>query len=125
MHYGHPDFVDLFCARSRGGVSKATPHINLSEDIFAGLNVRNRERSDFVDVLEMCVLVKKIGRQCWRVEVVQMFDRGHKRDEHGGSVECLLRHRRLLRVHCTVYLFLFMHILLALASWSTDRSQSR
>merc|ERR1719428_1281458 len=29
MHYGHPDFVDVFWARNRGSLSKATPHINL------------------------------------------------------------------------------------------------
>ena len=65
MHYGHPDFVDFFCARSRGGMSKATQHINLSENIFAGLSVRNRsERSDYVDVLEMFVPEQDLGRQC-------------------------------------------------------------
>merc|ERR1712137_586078 len=35
MHYGHPDFMDCFWACNRGSVSKASPHINLSEDIFA------------------------------------------------------------------------------------------
>jgi callose synthase len=36
MHYGHPDVFDkLFCFL-RGGVSKASKGINLSEDIFAG-----------------------------------------------------------------------------------------
>merc|ERR1712136_659747 len=79
---------------------------------------RNRsERSDYVDVRVMCVPEQDLGRKCWRVEV-QMLDIVHKRDEHGGSVECLLRRRRLLRVHCTVQLFQFMHILLALASVS-------
>lgn len=42
MHYGHPDFMDAFWAANRGSVSKASPHINLSEDIFAGLNVKTR-----------------------------------------------------------------------------------
>jgi len=37
----------------RGSVSKASPHINLSEDIFAGLNVNARdERSLHTDILE-------------------------------------------------------------------------
>ena len=73
MHYGHPDFVDAFWARNRGGMSvspgptllpvpfgasaatelrpfqysshhlaggKSSPVVNLSEDIFAGYNVR-------------------------------------------------------------------------------------
>eukprot|EP00931_Biecheleriopsis_adriatica_P065572 TRINITY_DN4007_c0_g1_i1.p1 TRINITY_DN4007_c0_g1~~TRINITY_DN4007_c0_g1_i1.p1 ORF type:complete len:2799 (-),score=514.89 TRINITY_DN4007_c0_g1_i1:146-7867(-) len=53
MHYGHPDFVDLHWARNRGSMSKATPHINLSEDIYLGFNVKNRgEKSDHFDFLE-------------------------------------------------------------------------
>merc|ERR1719245_1107839 len=53
MHYGHPDFMDCFWASNRGSVSKACPHINLSEDIFAGLNVNARdERSLHTDILE-------------------------------------------------------------------------
>ncbi|CAE7809659.1 bgs4, partial [Symbiodinium sp. CCMP2456] len=38
MHYGHPDFLDGFWASNRGSLSKASPAINLSEDIFAGFN---------------------------------------------------------------------------------------
>jgi len=52
MHYGHPDFIDGFWACNRGSLSKASPAINLSEDIFAGFNVRYRnERSTHVDFL--------------------------------------------------------------------------
>jgi len=53
MHYGHPDFVDCFWARNRGGMSKSSPVVNLSEDIFAGYNVRSREEVlPHVDALE-------------------------------------------------------------------------
>ncbi|KAJ0390658.1 hypothetical protein ATCC90586_011402 [Pythium insidiosum] len=38
MHYGHPDIFDKVIALSRGGVSKASKGINLSEDVFAGFN---------------------------------------------------------------------------------------
>ncbi|GLE11127.1 hypothetical protein PINS_up023435 [Pythium insidiosum] len=38
MHYGHPDIFDKVIAMSRGGVSKASKGINLSEDVFAGFN---------------------------------------------------------------------------------------
>lgn len=38
MHYGHPDVFDRFWFLTRGGVSKASRLINLSEDIFAGFN---------------------------------------------------------------------------------------
>lgn len=53
MHYGHPDFLDGFWARNRGGMSKSSPVVNLSEDIFAGYNVRMREEaSPHIDALE-------------------------------------------------------------------------
>ncbi|CAI0457507.1 unnamed protein product [Linum tenue] len=38
MHYGHPDVFDRFWFMPRGGVSKASRLINISEDIFAGFN---------------------------------------------------------------------------------------
>ena len=38
----HPDFFDAFWASNRGSVSKASPILNLSEDIFAGFNVLMR-----------------------------------------------------------------------------------
>jgi callose synthase len=38
MHYGHPDVFDRLWFLTRGGVSKASKVINISEDIFAGFN---------------------------------------------------------------------------------------
>jgi len=38
LHYGHPDVFDKLWFMTRGGVSKASKGINLSEDIFAGYN---------------------------------------------------------------------------------------
>jgi len=38
LHYGHPDVFDRIWFLSRGGVSKASKVINISEDIFAGFN---------------------------------------------------------------------------------------
>eukprot|EP00250_Pteridium_aquilinum_P004273 c14499_g1_i1 orf=375-5705(-) len=38
MHYGHPDVFDRLWFLSRGGISKASRAINISEDIFAGFN---------------------------------------------------------------------------------------
>ncbi|KAK9131779.1 hypothetical protein Scep_011307 [Stephania cephalantha] len=38
MHYGHPDVFDRFWFLTRGGISKASRVINISEDIFAGFN---------------------------------------------------------------------------------------
>lgn len=36
MHYGHPDVFDRIFHITRGGISKSSRGINLSEDIFAG-----------------------------------------------------------------------------------------
>ncbi|KAL5708603.1 Callose synthase 5 [Ranunculus cassubicifolius] len=38
FHYGHPDVFDRLFHITRGGISKASTGINLSEDIFAGFN---------------------------------------------------------------------------------------
>ncbi|KAF8043311.1 hypothetical protein BT93_A1603 [Corymbia citriodora subsp. variegata] len=38
MHYGRSDVLDRFWFLSRGGISKASGVINISEDIFAGFN---------------------------------------------------------------------------------------
>ncbi|KAM0048460.1 putative 1,3-beta-glucan synthase [Helianthus debilis subsp. tardiflorus] len=38
FHYGHPDIFDRIFHITRGGVSKASKVINLSEDIFSGYN---------------------------------------------------------------------------------------
>ncbi|GAA0151873.1 hypothetical protein LIER_10496 [Lithospermum erythrorhizon] len=38
FHYGHPDVFDRLFHLTRGGVSKSSKVINLSEDIFAGFN---------------------------------------------------------------------------------------
>lgn len=42
MHYGHPDVFDKLLTITRGGVSKASRGINLSEDVFAGFNTTLR-----------------------------------------------------------------------------------
>ncbi|XP_055960486.1 callose synthase 1-like isoform X2 [Mercurialis annua] len=43
FHYGHPDVFDRLFHLTRGGVSKASKVVNLSEDIFAGFNSTLRE----------------------------------------------------------------------------------
>ncbi|XP_024979448.1 putative callose synthase 8 [Cynara cardunculus var. scolymus] len=42
FHYGHPDLFDRVFHLTRGGISKASKTINLSEDIFAGYNTTLR-----------------------------------------------------------------------------------
>lgn len=36
MHYGHPDVFDRVFHVTRGGISKASRVINISEDIYSG-----------------------------------------------------------------------------------------
>ncbi|CAI7784963.1 unnamed protein product [Closterium sp. NIES-53] len=43
MHYGHPDVFDRLFHVTRGGMSKASKTINISEDIFAGFNTTLRQ----------------------------------------------------------------------------------
>ncbi|CAM0884882.1 unnamed protein product [Alopecurus aequalis] len=43
FHYGHPDIFDRLFHLTRGGVSKASKIINLTNDIFAGFNSTLRE----------------------------------------------------------------------------------
>ncbi|XP_017252073.1 callose synthase 7 isoform X1 [Daucus carota subsp. sativus] len=38
FHYGHPDIFDRIFHITRGGISKASKKVNLSEDIFSGYN---------------------------------------------------------------------------------------
>ncbi|CAA0808476.1 Putative callose synthase 8 [Striga hermonthica] len=42
FHYGHPDVFDRIFHLTRGGISKASKTINLSEDVFAGFNTTLR-----------------------------------------------------------------------------------
>ncbi|GMN26653.1 hypothetical protein TIFTF001_001381 [Ficus carica] len=43
MHYGHPDVFDRVFHITRGGMSKASRVINISEDIYAGFNSTLRQ----------------------------------------------------------------------------------
>ncbi|XP_008788670.2 callose synthase 10 isoform X2 [Phoenix dactylifera] len=43
MHYGHPDVFDRIFHITRGGLSKASRVINISEDIYAGFNSTLRQ----------------------------------------------------------------------------------
>ncbi|CAH9091019.1 unnamed protein product, partial [Cuscuta epithymum] len=45
FHYGHPDLFDRIFHLTRGGISKASKTINLSEDVFAGFNTTLRQGS--------------------------------------------------------------------------------
>lgn len=38
FHYGHPDVWDKLWVMTRGGISKATRNLHVSEDVFGGFN---------------------------------------------------------------------------------------
>lgn len=38
LHYGHPDIFNKLHSMTRGGVSKATRQLHISEDVFGGMN---------------------------------------------------------------------------------------
>ena len=55
FHYGHPDVFDRLFHLTRGGVSKASKIINLSEDIFAGKFLFTAVATSFKVVLCICL----------------------------------------------------------------------
>ena len=59
MHYGHPDVFDRIFHITRGGVSKASRVINISEDIFAGMctfDSINLSRNIIYLMVTLCLL---------------------------------------------------------------------
>ena len=52
-HYGHPDFVDGYWVKNRGGPSKATKKVNTNEDIFLAYEMFCRGESvEYVEYIE-------------------------------------------------------------------------
>ncbi|CAE7418607.1 GSC2 [Symbiodinium necroappetens] len=58
MHYGHPDIMNKNYMNQQGGVSKATKHTNLSEDIFAGTDFTLRGEGREIRHVEWMKLLK-------------------------------------------------------------------
>lgn len=58
MHYGHPDIMNKACMMQQGGVSKATKTLNLSEDIFAGMDFTLRGQGREIQHCEYFHLTK-------------------------------------------------------------------
>jgi len=54
LHYGHPDCFDFCFVIAQGGMSKMSKTINVSEDIFGGMNVVARGgKIDYVDYMHI------------------------------------------------------------------------
>uniref|UniRef100_A0A7S1N8C0 Glycosyl transferase 48 domain-containing protein n=1 Tax=Eutreptiella gymnastica TaxID=73025 RepID=A0A7S1N8C0_9EUGL len=53
LHYGHPDLMDGYWVRTRGGLSHASYMVNTAEDVFAGYEVVGRgERVEYIEWLQ-------------------------------------------------------------------------
>jgi callose synthase len=63
LHYGHPDIFNKVFFMTRGGVSKASKGINLSEDIFAGYNNVLRSGSVRFPEYMLCGKGRDVGMQ--------------------------------------------------------------
>lgn len=64
FHYGHPDVFDRIFHITRGGMSKASRGINLSEDIFAGRILK-------AYILLFLYLAKKMLQNLFSLEQMQ------------------------------------------------------
>lgn len=66
FHYGHPDVFDKLYFMSRGGVSKASKAINLSEDIFAGYNTVSPSVLDSINLASIWAFNSDSHLSCCR-----------------------------------------------------------
>ncbi|CAK0901643.1 unnamed protein product [Prorocentrum cordatum] len=73
MHYGHPDIMNRLYMMQQGGVSKATKTLNLSEDIFAGMDFTLRGHGRQIKHCEYMAVVK--GRDMGFRAVLQFFSK--------------------------------------------------
>lgn len=87
QYYGHPDIMEKLMMISQGGVSKATRGLNLSEDIFAGMdmmlrggNVIHREYFQVGKGREMSLggqlkFISKLSRGCAEMTLTRQSHR--------------------------------------------------
>jgi len=73
MHYGHPDIMNKQYMMQQGGVSKATKTLNLSEDIFAGMDFMLRGNGRQIRHCEYFYLTK--GRDLGFNAVMSFFSK--------------------------------------------------
>jgi hypothetical protein len=73
MHYGHPDIMNKLYMMQQGGVSKGTKTLNLSEDIFAGMDFTLRGEGRTIKHAEYFHLAK--GRDLGFNTVLAFFSK--------------------------------------------------
>ncbi|KAG2442546.1 hypothetical protein HXX76_002632 [Chlamydomonas incerta] len=102
MHYGHPDVFNKLHIMTRGGVSKATRQLHISEDVFGGMNhtlrggqIKYREYIscgkgrdmgfDSINAFEVkisggggeCVVSRDVARLAPRLDLARLFHYYH------------------------------------------------
>lgn len=107
MHYGHPDIMNKIYMMQQGGVSKATKTLNLSEDIFAGMDFTLRGDGRKIRHCEYFHLAK--GRDLGFNTVLAFFSK-----LASGSGEQILT-RQMFRLHQVLHLpeclsFFYAHV---------------
>jgi len=107
MHYGHPDLMNKIYMIQQGGVSKATKTLNLSEDIFAGMDFTLRGDQRKIHHCEYFHLAK--GRDLGFNAVLGFFSK-----LSSGAGEQILT-RQMARLHTLLYLpecltFYYAHV---------------
>eukprot|EP00928_Gymnodinium_smaydae_P034316 TRINITY_DN24351_c0_g1_i1.p1 TRINITY_DN24351_c0_g1~~TRINITY_DN24351_c0_g1_i1.p1 ORF type:complete len:1914 (-),score=312.77 TRINITY_DN24351_c0_g1_i1:172-5913(-) len=91
MHYGHPDLMSKIWMIQQGGVSKATKTLNLSEDIFAGMDFTLRGQNRKIKHCEYFNLAK--GRDLGFNTVLGFFSK-----LSSGAGEQIIT-RQMFRLH--------------------------
>ncbi|CAJ1438265.1 unnamed protein product [Effrenium voratum] len=107
MHYGHPDIMNKQYMMQQGGVSKATKTINLSEDIFAGMDFTLRGQGRSIKHCEYFHVAK--GRDLGFNTVLGFFSK-----LSSGAGEQILT-RQMFRLHQLLHLpeaftFYYAHV---------------
>ncbi|CAJ1416044.1 unnamed protein product [Effrenium voratum] len=107
MHYGHPDIMNKLYMMQQGGVSKATKTVNLSEDIFAGMDFTLRGNGRNIKHAEYFNLAK--GRDLGFNTVLGFFSK-----LSSGTGEQVLT-RQAFRLHQVLHLpealtFYYAHV---------------
>eukprot|EP00930_Biecheleria_cincta_P034274 TRINITY_DN23700_c0_g1_i1.p1 TRINITY_DN23700_c0_g1~~TRINITY_DN23700_c0_g1_i1.p1 ORF type:complete len:1961 (-),score=292.91 TRINITY_DN23700_c0_g1_i1:88-5970(-) len=107
MHYGHPDIMNKQFMMQQGGVSKATKTLNLSEDIFAGMDFTLRGQGRTIKHCEYFHVSK--GRDLGFNTVLGFFSK-----LSSGAGEQIIT-RQMFRLHVLLHLpeafaFYYAHV---------------
>ncbi|EFH57733.1 hypothetical protein ARALYDRAFT_482666 [Arabidopsis lyrata subsp. lyrata] len=118
MHYGHPDVFDRIFHITRGGISKASRVINISEDIYAGRDVGLNQIALFEGKVAGGNGEQVLSRDVYRIG--QLFDFFRMMSFYFTTVGFYVC---TMMTVLTVYVFLYGRVYLAFSG--ADRAISR